>query len=313
MAKCRGKGHRLGESKGGTRGRVAGARRDCTAGGYHKKINKIKIVEWRLLAYCAYSEVATFHRHDTLQSLSYFFFPLRLRLRLRLTSLAPVPPFRMASRIPASQRKGGALQNYAAIPQSPQTAHYLHHQQQQQQQQPFQLKPYTSARSRTHSAGSSAEMPLNPTRPNENTSRGVLTGHIGGGFGPYAVCYYCSYYYHYYYLLLPLANPFFSSSRPKSPRNLLPAHASLSSPTQKNHSALPSRQTRSAHPRTSGILVTQTSTMLSTAPTLAKTLSRTLSGLSGALAAGQTISLSSQSSSALSPSSLPIPSSHTIR
>ena len=120
---------------------------------------------------------------------------------------------------------------------------------------------------------------------------------------------------YYYYLVLPLANPFFSSSRPsrpKSPRNLLPAHASLSSPTQKSHSALPSRQIRSAHPRTSGIPVTQTSTMLSTVPTLAKMQSRTLSGLSGALAAGQTISLSSQSSSALSPSSLPIPSSHTI-
>jgi len=84
--------------------------------------------------------------------------------------------------------------NYAAVPQSPQTAHYAHqHPQQQQQQQLSQLKPYQSGRSRTHSAGSSAEMPLNPTahsRPNENTTQGVFTGHIGGGFGPYAVCYY---------------------------------------------------------------------------------------------------------------------------
>jgi len=87
--------------------------------------------------------------------------------------------------------------NYAAVPQSPQTAHYSHHQQ-QQPRQTSQLKPYASARSRTHSAGSSAEMPLNPSRPSENTSRGVLTGHIGGGFGPYVgVCYY------YYYRVLP--------------------------------------------------------------------------------------------------------------
>ena len=83
--------------------------------------------------------------------------------------------------------------NYAAVPQSPHTGQYSHQhhpQQQLQQQQSPQLKPYQSGRSRTHSAGSSAEMPLNPTRPNENTSRGVFTGHIGGGFGPYAVCYY---------------------------------------------------------------------------------------------------------------------------
>ena len=89
--------------------------------------------------------------------------------------------------------------NYAAIPQSPQTAHYLHQHPPQQTQQSSQLKPYQSGRSRTHSAGSSAEMPLNPppVRSNENTTQGVFTGHIGGGFGPYAVC------YNHHHLLLP--------------------------------------------------------------------------------------------------------------
>lgn len=118
----------------------------------------------------------------------------------------------MASRNPASPRRGGGMQtNYAAVPQSPQTAHYLHQQHPQQKQQPSQLKPYQSGRSRTHSAGSSAEMPLNPSahsRPNENTSQAVFTGHIGGGFGPYAVCYNG-------HLLLPQLTP---SPVPAGPR-----------------------------------------------------------------------------------------------
>jgi hypothetical protein len=157
----------------------------------------------------ACSQVGTSHDDDSLQD------SLQTRSFLNSSHPSPVarplPPFasfaalsdrdRMASRIPASPRRGGGLQtNYAAVPQSPQTAHYLHHQHPQQQpQQPQQqqqhsslLKPYRSARSRTHSAGSSAEMHLNPR--NENTTQGVFTGHIGGAFGPYAVC--CYYYIH---------------------------------------------------------------------------------------------------------------------
>jgi hypothetical protein len=110
-----------------------------------------------------------------------------------------------------------------------------------------------------------------------------------------------------------LANPL-SSSRPKSLGSLSPAHASVVSPssrTQKNHSALPSRQPQSGHPLTSGIPVIRTSTTPSTTPTPAKTRSRTLSGPFGAPVVGQTISLSSQSSSVSSSSSLAIPSSHT--
>lgn len=198
--------------------------------------------------------------------------------------------------------------NYAAVPQSPQTAHYLHQQPPQQKQQSSQLKPYQSGRSRTHSAGSSAEMPLNPSRPNENTTQGVFTGHIGGGFGPYAVR------GNYEHLLLPQLTPSPSSSRLKSRGNLSPAHASVMSPssrTQTSHSVLPSRQTRLGHPPTFGIHVIQTSTTPSTTPTLAKMPSKTLSGPSGALEAGQTTSLFLQFSSVSSSSSLAIPSSHT--
>lgn len=84
----------------------------------------------------------------------------------------------MASRITGLPKQGGG--NYDAVPQSPQTA----------QEVLPQLERYQSGRSRTHSAGSSTEMLLDPSRPDENTSQAVFTGHIGGGFGPYAVSYY---------------------------------------------------------------------------------------------------------------------------